>query len=1145
MRKSFWGKENRGITLVELLVTVALLAIVGGAITAFMSFTQRSYAKSVTKTSLQSESQLVANQIQELLIDAVDVAEITAGTEYEVTYESKDSISLIYDDEADKITYRENASGDSADLAEEVEGFSLDLDRVEDERTVTMYLRLTKGDGTSFAASHKIYLRNSILSGTSTNEDWKDEVTPTVTNVTVKISPESLYVWPGSTYALSALVSVEKADGTKIQPLSYQDVIWECTNTFDDTAKKTKVNNSTNVLEVDLEEIRDADGEFNIIAYKNIDGTRKASEQTLTAKVRRIDDISFTDSLANSGISSVNEGTPNEGKYSGDTYEVTPGSEIWIQPVIEGQNIDDLDLTDLGGLDLVIDDDKNNYVSDYTFNRSNGKIVIKTNKNASIPDDVDATFTVTIKCRQYGFTRKKLELTYKLRSQVTINLVEVGGNTVTSGMKRNGIIHLKFDPDTIDGIEELQASASDTARGIIEVKTTYLLNGNSVGGSETYENTMYDAKQVSTADNYKYNYLKFNSATPMVFGFVKNSTDYDFYLKLREDTIAYGKTMSDNGVSDKHKFDQVRLDVTYYSSDKTSTYGKGSYTINVEDASLEFSVMSPTKDTLENTRWKAAENKLLGNTSSYAGEDIEYIYVTNNDKEVDTRTLYYMMPTGYTPSDVFGFDQYNSSNKYIFRFQPAINYNSGDDWKNQLVGVGSDGKTYSNLNVTDSEAGILVGASVGSSKSNYTIHKLTFKTSDLKDAVNSNFGSWTNAAAANNGKGAYIDECFGYSADYSGLTGRVRFVIKNTNVFINYHTNVANQVKSWYCPTYDELNEQANVQYDKNATSDRYCYVSEGLRYRVYKKDDVNYADYQIRATQTSDWGDPLITLTYDEAGESGAGWYDTKPTDNIHYVTAKNLYYSKQLSNGNKYYNQYIPESQECASFADATEEPIPGRDYDYVTIAGRQYDASDVKVISLGKDYGNDARYFVITNEIMYYAWARDIHFKPKQVKINKRWVYKNYWEFPSGDDFTTTYYWKQDTIEEYGWYDVNTTNIDTKNVKNNGGLLPQYAYIDISNSMWNWNWNRWHNYSDAYWNFVYDPLTLGVDKVSRYNDTYYEYLKVNDQDLYLVPHYVGRDEDDNYYYVAYYRDNRFQYWLKRDNSTYKFYSADINAR
>ena len=63
-------KDNRGFTLVELIVAIAIFVIVGAAAFGLMITSSRSYANVQTRIDLQLRSQQAMNQISNYLIDA-------------------------------------------------------------------------------------------------------------------------------------------------------------------------------------------------------------------------------------------------------------------------------------------------------------------------------------------------------------------------------------------------------------------------------------------------------------------------------------------------------------------------------------------------------------------------------------------------------------------------------------------------------------------------------------------------------------------------------------------------------------------------------------------------------------------------------------------------------------------------------------------------------------------------------------------------------------------------------------------------------------------------------------------------------------------------------------------------------------------
>ena len=62
--------NNKGLTLMELICAIAILAIVTASIGSVMVVSARSYQRDSDEVSLQQEAQVTANQIADLVIDS-------------------------------------------------------------------------------------------------------------------------------------------------------------------------------------------------------------------------------------------------------------------------------------------------------------------------------------------------------------------------------------------------------------------------------------------------------------------------------------------------------------------------------------------------------------------------------------------------------------------------------------------------------------------------------------------------------------------------------------------------------------------------------------------------------------------------------------------------------------------------------------------------------------------------------------------------------------------------------------------------------------------------------------------------------------------------------------------------------------------
>ena len=205
-------KNQKGFTLVELIIAVAILAIVTLAVCGFIVVGSRSYTSANTDIMLQQEAQLALNQISDVIIDTTDSISYNVGVQGEklqpvlkdseyageatdkslVVVNRKDNTSnndnasyWFYwnkDDEKiffgeidgidatttdDEIQNRFDSELDSLDpdsaavLAEHVTNLSIDISQFEENRVVMISMTLENGNRT-YSTSNNVTVRNRI-----------------------------------------------------------------------------------------------------------------------------------------------------------------------------------------------------------------------------------------------------------------------------------------------------------------------------------------------------------------------------------------------------------------------------------------------------------------------------------------------------------------------------------------------------------------------------------------------------------------------------------------------------------------------------------------------------------------------------------------------------------------------------------------------------------------------------------------------------------------------------------------------------------------------------------------------------------------------------------------------------------------------
>lgn len=213
--------NNKGFSLVELIISVAILTIITSAILGFIVTSSKSYGNVSEDVSLQQEAQLSLNQISDLIVDSTsglkyyyndnealiilsdadisgDVTsktlaiynvqkEIVSG----VTVENKYIYNIIWR-KADKKIYLRKDSIDSSTglvtqgnevlMVEYVTDFNPSLTKVESRKKVSISMTFARNDK-NYSASKNFALRNkTIVNGSIT--DIFDDIQPVVSAVT-------------------------------------------------------------------------------------------------------------------------------------------------------------------------------------------------------------------------------------------------------------------------------------------------------------------------------------------------------------------------------------------------------------------------------------------------------------------------------------------------------------------------------------------------------------------------------------------------------------------------------------------------------------------------------------------------------------------------------------------------------------------------------------------------------------------------------------------------------------------------------------------------------------------------------------------------------------------------------------------------
>lgn len=198
---------KKGFTLVEIIVSLAIMTIVAGAVGAFMVAGNNSYMRGNKELTLQEEAQLTANQIIDMIIDVEkDIQFTDNGTTSELFLENEKNSYLLQWREGSgasdpgRVYFHESDNTLDADgnlvwsteslLAEYVTKFDVDLSGVRKDRTVILRMDFAYQDK-SYSINETIRLRNDLSAAKGTDYVWISGLQISPKNPTVKTA-ESL-----------------------------------------------------------------------------------------------------------------------------------------------------------------------------------------------------------------------------------------------------------------------------------------------------------------------------------------------------------------------------------------------------------------------------------------------------------------------------------------------------------------------------------------------------------------------------------------------------------------------------------------------------------------------------------------------------------------------------------------------------------------------------------------------------------------------------------------------------------------------------------------------------------------------------------------------------------------------------------------
>lgn len=170
------GLNNKGYSLVELLLTLAIFGLVMIGIAMIMRTTSVSYRDGSNEVTMQTEAQIVANQIEEIFMDGTGGYDsgVSGTSQYFCITSDGASHFVIYKPAEQEVWYEKiNATGVTSPSAESAGTWSLMAENVASldisgfsvsdtsDNMITVKVSMDR-DGYTYTATKDVYFRNSI-----------------------------------------------------------------------------------------------------------------------------------------------------------------------------------------------------------------------------------------------------------------------------------------------------------------------------------------------------------------------------------------------------------------------------------------------------------------------------------------------------------------------------------------------------------------------------------------------------------------------------------------------------------------------------------------------------------------------------------------------------------------------------------------------------------------------------------------------------------------------------------------------------------------------------------------------------------------------------------------------------------------------
>lgn len=336
--KSLWKQNNKGMSLVEVIISVAIVSIILTVIFSFMVTGSRIFTSSTTEVQMQQDAQLVLNNIENRILDAQlgayyeqdddanpTFAKLTilnegtreyifwvGGTENKIYYDADtvditDLNSIVEKNQTDLTN-----SGTKEMLAESVERFFVEFKETKIEDTDV--------------PKPKAYVALGMSKKDKNGTDRGIESTKTVSfrnNISTEVTSEKqLYVDARKELVSATNISVTPNSFTMVVPSE------DTPNTYQFNARVTGIGNPSQVV---TWEVVGSPAGVTINEAGVVSVTKNATEESVTIVAKGIDNTEGTASIKLQKIGDVT--------VTVNTSDVYAGTFIKLNPGIDGTNI--------------------------------------------------------------------------------------------------------------------------------------------------------------------------------------------------------------------------------------------------------------------------------------------------------------------------------------------------------------------------------------------------------------------------------------------------------------------------------------------------------------------------------------------------------------------------------------------------------------------------------------------------------------------------------------------------------------------------------------------------------------------------------------------------------------------------------------